>query len=235
MAAAGCLGHLLAHLLPHEKEYVIKNHLLETDSSLGWEVAHGKSVALFVALKASPQEITDQHQAQLEQVLLEYMTNDRLPVCQSGLRGVCFYFLALLKNIPLDSNGVESPSVPAPLLQALGKTMNHSSNEIKTLTTSVFIYLAKNAGKPLGLSFIKPVLAQLINGTKEKNSAVRASSEQALVALLRLRHGQDHVTTLMSGLDAGPKGALNDIMKSLTKVASQNEPKEEEMDNSIVV
>ena len=68
--------------------------------------------------------------------------------------------------------------------------MNHSSNEIKTLTTSVFIYLAKNASQPLDLAFIKPVLAQLINGTKEKNSAVRASSEQALVALLRLRHGQ---------------------------------------------
>jgi len=64
---------------------------------------------------------------------------------------------------------------------------------------------------------------------------VRASSEQALVALLRLRHGQDHMTKLISGLDAGPKGALNDVMKSLTKVASQNEPKEEEMDNSIVV
>ena len=43
------------------------------------------------------------------------------------------------------------------------------------------------------------------------------------------------MTTLTSGLDAGPKGALNDVMKSLMKVASQNEPKEEEMDNSIVV
>jgi hypothetical protein len=78
-------------------------------------------------------------------------------------------------------------------------------------------------------------LAQLINGTKEKNSAVRASSEQALVALLRLRYGQDHMTTRTSGLDAGPRGALNDIMKALTKVAAQSEPKEEEMDNSIVV
>ena len=89
------------------------------------------------------------------------------------------------------TNGDAAPaSVPPSLLQALGKTMNHSSNEIKTLTTSVFIYLAKNASQPLDLAFIKPVLAQLINGTKEKNSAVRASSEQALVALLRLRHGQ---------------------------------------------
>ena len=100
--------------------------------------------------------------------------------------------ILLLDAAPSDgeSNGVAAPAVPAPLLLALGKTMNHSSNEIKTLTTSVFIYLAKNAGQPLDLAFIKPVLAQLINGTKEKNSAVRASSEQALVALLRLRHGQ---------------------------------------------
>jgi len=237
MAAAGCLGHLLPHLLPHEKENLIKNNLLETDSSLGWEVAHGRAVALFVALKAAPKEIIHDYQNELQEVLLEYMTNDRVPVCQSGLRGVCFYFLALLNPASSDAtNGDAAPaSVPPSLLQALGKTMNHSSNEIKTLTTSVFIYLAKNASQPLDLAFIKPVLAQLINGTKEKNSAVRASSEQALVALLRLRHGQEHVTKLISGLDAGPKGALNDIMKSLTKVASQNEPKEEEMDNSIVV
>ena len=89
-----------------------------------------------------------------------------------------------------ESNGVSPSSVPNSLLQALGKTMNHSSNEIKTLTTSVFYFLAKNSTHPLDLAFIKPVMASLINGTKEKNSAVRASSEQALVAVLRLRQGQ---------------------------------------------
>jgi len=167
MAAAGCLGHLLPHLLPHEKENLIKNNLLETDSSLGWDVAHGRAVALFVALKAAPKEIINDYQAELQEVLLEYMTNDRVPVCQSGLRGVCFYFLALLNPASSDAtSGDAAPAfVPPSLLQALGKTMNHSSNEIKTLTTSVFIYLAKNASQPLDLAFIKPVLAQLINGT----------------------------------------------------------------------
>lgn len=46
---------------------------------------------------------------------------------------------------------------------------------------------------------------------------------------------QDHANSVIAGLDAGPRGALNDIMKSLTKVAGQSEPKDEEMDNSIVV
>ena len=64
---------------------------------------------------------------------------------------------------------------------------------------------------------------------------MRISLQSLPTCLFPLLPFQDHVTTLTSGLDAGPKGALNDIMKSLTKVASQNEPKEEEMDNSIVV
>jgi len=244
MAAAGCLGSLLPHLLPHEKENLIKSHLLDVDPSLGWEISHGRSVALFVALKVAPDELVNStFDKKLQDVLLGYVTNDRVPVCQSGLRGVCYYFLALFnpstihENGEVNGNGVggNSSTIPSALLQALGKSMNHSSNEIKTLTTSVFIYLAKNVLHPLDLHFLKPVLAHLINGTKEKNSAVRASSEQALVALLRMRHGQDHMMAIQNGLDAGPRGALADITKALTKVANQNEPREEEMDNSIVV
>jgi len=226
MAAAGCLGHLLQHLLPHEKERLIESQLLNVDPTLGWEVQQGRAVALFVALKAAPQELLSiGADEKLQQVIAACVGSDRVPVCQAGLRALAFYFISILND---------ALPVPPSLLQALAKSMNHSSNEVKTLTTSIFVFLAKKANQPLDIKFVKPVLAHLINGTKEKNTAVRASSEHALVALLRLRHGQDHLDSLMSGLDAGPKGALTDSLKGLLKVAGQPEPKEEAMDNSVV-
>ena len=83
----------------------------------------------------------------------------------------------------------------------------------------------------IGGYFRRPRLASVI-----ADSSVHCWLASAIPAFKILRlFLKDHVTTLTSGLDAGPRGALNDIMKALTKVAGQNEPKEEEMDNSIVV
>ena len=45
--------------------------------------------------------------------------------------------------------------------------------------------------RPLDMSIVRGVLVVLVSNTKDKNTAVQADSEWALVALLRLRHGDD--------------------------------------------
>lgn len=66
--------------------------------------------------------------------------------------------------------------------------MNHPSNDIKQLAAQMCLYIAKAlTDKQLPHPIIKSLVPMLVNGTKEKNTAVRANSEQALVALLRLR------------------------------------------------
>ena len=83
---------------------------------------------------------------------------------------------------------------------------------------------------------LKVLLPQLVNGTKEKNSAVRASCEVALVALLRLRHqGDDTQQQCVNLLDPGARESLGEVItKVLRKIATQPETKEEELDSTIV-
>ncbi|KAJ8872918.1 hypothetical protein PR048_026534 [Dryococelus australis] len=70
--------------------------------------------------------------------------------------------------------------------------MNHSSNEVKQLLARVCSVLGKTVPpQQMAPEFLKPVIPMLVNGTKEKNSYVKANSELALVSVLRLRHSDD--------------------------------------------
>lgn len=70
--------------------------------------------------------------------------------------------------------------------------MNHNSNEVKQLLARVCTHLAKNVPpEKMTPELLKLVLPTLVNGTKEKNSYVKANSEIALITVLRLREGDE--------------------------------------------
>jgi hypothetical protein len=54
----------------------------------------------------------------------------------------------------------------------------------------------------------------LVNGTKEKNSAVKSTSESALVAVLHLRNAEDKSgqKKCLDVLDSGARDALSDVI-----------------------
>lgn len=70
--------------------------------------------------------------------------------------------------------------------------MNHNSNEVKQLLARVCTHLAKSVPQEkMDPVLLKMLLPTLVNGTKEKNSYVKANSEIALITVLRLREGDD--------------------------------------------
>lgn len=70
--------------------------------------------------------------------------------------------------------------------------MNNNSNEVKQLLARVCIHLARNVGPSnMASDLLKSLLPMLVNGTKEKNGYVKANSELALIAVLRLRSGDE--------------------------------------------
>lgn len=70
--------------------------------------------------------------------------------------------------------------------------MNHSSNEVKQLLARVCSHLARNVpSENMSADLLKSLIPMLVNGTKEKNGYVKANSELALIAVLRLRQGDE--------------------------------------------
>lgn len=82
--------------------------------------------------------------------------------------------------------------------------MNHSSNEVKQLMARAAVVVGRDVtvGGPAGAAdVLRALLPALVNGTKEKNTYVRANSELALRAVLRLPTDELHaqVTAAASG------------------------------------
>lgn len=70
--------------------------------------------------------------------------------------------------------------------------MNNSYNEVKQLLGRVCVHLAKTVpSDKMAPELLKLLLPMLVNGTKEKNGYVKASSEIALIAVLRLKEGDE--------------------------------------------
>lgn len=68
--------------------------------------------------------------------------------------------------------------------------MNNNSNEVKQLLAKVSFHFAKKVPQEkLSPELLKLLLPTLVNGTKEKNVYVKANSEIALIAILRLKDG----------------------------------------------
>jgi hypothetical protein len=184
-----------------------------------------------VALRFAPERIyfeSDARAAKLDKVMLALMSADRVPVVENGVRACGYVFEhCCMTNKP----------IPGALIVPFCKLMNHSSNDVKQLVAVVSTSLAKAASDaPLPTPLIKSLLPMLVNGSKEKNSAVKASSESALVSVLRMRTGSsDTQAFCLSVLEGGAKEALQDVIaKVLNRVASQPEGKEEDIDNSVL-
>ena len=208
-AAAGCLGAYLRWLPAEEGDMVMSNHILAADDvGMDWTVRHGRSTALFVALKETPWRIFSENRKQkVIQNILSYLAADRIPIVQNGVRSCGYLFRhciapMLPKHLREEQSGDEDifdltpQGIPQELIGPFAKMLKHGSNDVKQLVAVVSSFIAKSIAdkKPtmsegglLPADLLRSVLPMLVNGTKEKNSTVKSCSESALVNILRLR------------------------------------------------
>ena len=201
------------------------------DPSIDWTLRHGRSAVLSVALKEAPAEVyRPEWRDRLHRVLLSYLTADRVPIVSNAIRAMGFLFTYLATTGRTEG----TVSFPLSIAQPFAKTLNHASNEVKQLVAQSSHYVGRHVDGVLPADFLKILLPQLVNGTKEKNTAVRSGCEVALVTLLRLRHGANG-DDCVKLLEPGARESLSEVIgKSLRKLAGQPEAKEEELDATLV-
>ncbi|XP_071945406.1 stalled ribosome sensor GCN1-like [Antedon mediterranea] len=223
MAAAGCVGALCAVVSDEQMNKILCNHLLDVSSD--WILQHGRSVALSIAIKEAPERVlASEYQAKIIQILTSNATNDRIPICTSGIRGLGFTIRHLI---------AKKVDVPQGIITSFTKSLNHSSNDMKMTAAQMISYFASEIDHALDISIIKPLVVVLVSNTKDKNTAVQADSEVALVSLLQLRTGDDTYQVVSKSLDSVPSAKLEESMRQLRRVAKQPPPKDE-VDNTIL-
>ncbi|KAF7282220.1 hypothetical protein GWI33_003020 [Rhynchophorus ferrugineus] len=226
--AAGCLGALCKYLSPEQFDTTLSEHILNDDNSLNLTLREGRCSALTVALKETPEKLWDeQYRQKLIQTLLSQLQCSTITINQSAVRS-CGYLLEYLL--------LNQETIPNNLLVPFLRTMNNPSNDVKQLLARVCFYLAKLIPQEkMSPDFLRLLLPTLVNGTKEKNVYVKANSEIALIAVLKLKEGDAVFQKYSAILDVGARESLSDVVnKVLKKILHQNEGKDEEIDDTLL-
>ena len=113
--------------------------------------------------------------------------------------------------------------------------MNHTSNEVKqALSSSVLHWCINQTEFPIII--YRSLVPMLVNGTKEKNSAVRVGAEQALIGLLNLKDPDSPVyQKCVKSLDSGAAESLQDCVLKIKKNVIKCDIKPEELDDTLLV
>ncbi|KAL0893483.1 hypothetical protein ABMA27_013683 [Loxostege sticticalis] len=185
----------------------------------------------------------DHFEEKIEKALLAYLASERTPIACNGLRGIGYLLCHLLQ--------ADRP-IPSALLAQFVRSMNHQSNEVKQLMASAGALLGRAAAAVWcptgtdapqepeshtesegGAEVLRALLPALVNGTKEKNTYVRANSELALKAVLRLPQDEAFHQKCMSLLDEGAREALADVVARVLR-RHTDLARDEELDNTLL-
>uniref|UniRef100_A0A8D0LAP4 GCN1 activator of EIF2AK4 n=1 Tax=Sphenodon punctatus TaxID=8508 RepID=A0A8D0LAP4_SPHPU len=215
MASAGCLAELCAFLTEEELCSVLQHHLLADMSGVDWMVRHGRSLALSVAVNIAPSKLcAPKYCNNVQDMIFSNATADRIPIAVSGIRGMGF-----LMKFYIESEG---GSLPPRLSSLFIKCLQNPSSDIKLVAEKMIWWANKNKLPPMDPQAIKPILKALLDNTKDKNTSVRAYSDQAIVNLLKMREGEEVLESVSKILDATSLELLNEsCRRSLKKLASQ--------------
>lgn len=228
-AAAGCFGALCRWLTPDQLDDAMNSHLVNEDYGEDASLRHGRTTALFVALKEYPTAIyVDKYESKIFKTIISSVASDKIPVALNGVRAAGY-----LLQYGMCS---EEAKLPQQIIVPFVKSMNHSSNEVKQLLAKTCIHIAKTVPvESTAPEYLRLVIPMLVNGTKEKNGYVKSNSEIALVYVLRLREGDEVNQKCIALLEPGARDSLNEVVsKVLRKVALQPVGKEEELDDTIL-
>uniref|UniRef100_K7G7X0 GCN1 activator of EIF2AK4 n=1 Tax=Pelodiscus sinensis TaxID=13735 RepID=K7G7X0_PELSI len=215
MASAGCLAELCAFLSEEELSAILQQHLLADVSGIDWMVRHGQSLALSVAIKVAPSRLcTPKYYNSVQERILSNATADRIPIAVSGIRGMGF-----LMKYHIEAEG---GNLPPKLINLFIKCLQNPSSDIKLIAEKMIWWANKNHLPSMDPQTIKPILKTLLDNTKDKNTSVRAYSDQAIVNLLKMREGEEVLQSVSKILDAASLELLNEsCRRSLKKLASQ--------------
>ncbi|CAD6185730.1 unnamed protein product [Caenorhabditis auriculariae] len=152
--------------------------------------------------------------------LLSAFTSTEVVVASAAVRAAAFLIMSM-----------DSPD--RDLLVALAKTMNHSSVDVRRCVAVALGHIVEQ--KPLKNDFLKLIVPQLVNGSKETNSAVRSSSELALVHAFRYTEGTEGFEAYRSTVEPVVQKILDEMQPTFGRVVRSGDLVQEQLNNLLTV
>ncbi|KAI2804204.1 eIF-2-alpha kinase activator GCN1 [Blomia tropicalis] len=228
ITAASCLGSLCASVNDSYLNSIVQQHMMQYNISEPVHVRQFRSIVMRIALKEAYQRVVVNNVEWGEQIInvaIRLVIADKPTVIINGIKCAAY----IIKN------SLESNIIPMqPLMSAYSRTMNHTSNDVKqALSSSVLHWCINQTEFPIII--YRSLVPMLVNGTKEKNSAVRVGAEQALIGLLNLKDPDSPVyQKCVKSLDSGAAESLQDCVLKIKKNVIKCDIKPEELDDTLL-
>ncbi|OTF74341.1 GCN1-like protein [Euroglyphus maynei] len=190
-----------------------------------------RAIVLGIALKDAAHRTfgrNDDWSTMIQQNVLSLISSSIPYLAVYGIKCAAYIIHYSLQNdLVLDKN----------LLHAFAKAMNHQRNEVKQAMNQGTIFWANRfpINKEIPDQILLLMVPQLVNGTKEKNTSVRAFAEQALISLLKLRERNSPILEkCLKIIGSGAAESLQECVAKIKKNILKNEFKEEEFDETLI-
>ncbi|KAL4003546.1 HEAT repeat family protein [Acanthocheilonema viteae] len=167
------------------------------------------SVTLQYACCTDPHEVLEVYGIEkLRTVFISAIQCDKPEIASSAIRATASILLC-------------QEVMDVPLLSSVVRAINHPINEVKCVAALGIHYIASRI---LSINEMKVIVPMMLNGMKEKNSAVRAACEQTLIALFRLRDEDPRYDDYLSTVEGAARDVLVDAYKILQRILKQPDP-----------
>uniref|UniRef100_A0A0N5AWT6 TOG domain-containing protein n=1 Tax=Syphacia muris TaxID=451379 RepID=A0A0N5AWT6_9BILA len=201
LAASALYGEALLWLNSFDDKFI---KVLESSANI--RLRYSYALALQHICSIDVQRMLDRYSYNLiRSVLISLMQCEKPFVASSGVRSTV-YVLQSQSDIDLT------------LLVAYSRAANHPSNDVKRV---VGIGMQHIAQRDFSFTELKAFVPNLVNGTKEKNSAVRIAFEQALIAVFKLNSDNSIYDSYLSSIEGAAHDVLAESHRSLQRTMKQ--------------
>ncbi|CAI4227723.1 unnamed protein product [Auanema sp. JU1783] len=104
------------------------------------------------------------------------------------------------------------------LLSSFSKAINHQVVDVRKIAAIALGHVFAEREGNFKTEYLKTIVPQLVNGSKESNSAVRSASELALLYALNLKQGEEFFKKYADTLEGPAAGVLNECLPCLQRV-----------------
>ncbi|KAK6741484.1 hypothetical protein RB195_009377 [Necator americanus] len=200
-----CSGALYGELAVRTKQF-LKNIFKDVESCSKPRVRQAMAFALQQMCQSDAAAVWSNVQSECRSAFLAAFSAADVTVACAALRAAAHILAS------------EGSKPDRDLLSALGRALSHQAVEVRRVAAASLGHVLHSTTSQLENDLLKLIVPHLVNGAKESNSAVRSSSELALVYAFHFQEGQEGFDKYLQSVEGAAKTVVNELQAALRRL-----------------